>query len=329
MNSEAHRESWLRRLLRRSAWVGASGLLLVVLLAGCGGYDTRLDLLAHGRLAWLEAATLGALISVAFGLRRPAWIFLLALVLDAIPIASLWLGGVSVPAEAPRLRCLLFNVRYSNERMSEVAAFLREQEPDLLAVQEVTPALHAQLVEECGFIEIAKELRPDPLSAAIYRRADAPIEVESSEVLRADRTPVAVGFLSAQLRWGSRSFRVVVPRILPPVKGEPVRALRAEHYAYLRGIAQDSPALVLIGDLNSTPFSSDFRALLRETGLRDSAQGFGYQPSWPTFGLASLAPIPIDHVLHSAAFVTAKREVIRRKLGSDHFPVLAELVVAP
>ena len=63
---------------------------------------------------------------------------------------------------------------------------------------------------------------------------------------------------------------------------------------------------------------------LAATGLKDARRGFGLDPSWPTF--LPLLGIPIDHVAVSDEFLVTDH----RKLpafGSDHFPVIAELVL--
>lgn len=81
--------------------------------------------------------------------------------------------------------------------------------------------------------------------------------------------------------------------------------------------AKGSPrAVMVIGDLNISPWSPPFGAMLRSSGLRDSRDYRGLFPSWPSdlggFG------IPIDH-----AMVSPELEVLDRRVGwpsrdSDH-----------
>jgi endonuclease/exonuclease/phosphatase (EEP) superfamily protein YafD len=85
-----------------------------------------------------------------------------------------------------------------------------------------------------------------------------------------------------------------------------------------------SPVL-LLGDLNVTPWSHHFRRLLKRTGLRDASQGRGVQPTWPTHN--RLLRIPIDHCLHSPEIVVVQKE-IGPHVGSDHFPVIVDFIVA-
>ena len=79
--------------------------------------------------------------------------------------------------------------------------------------------------------------------------------------------------------------------------------------------------IILVGDFNTSPFSLEYQKLIKDTGLQDSQQGKGLQPSWP-----SIFPIiPIDHVLLSKNI-----QVLNRSIGpfvpfSDHLPVKADL----
>jgi endonuclease/exonuclease/phosphatase (EEP) superfamily protein YafD len=87
--------------------------------------------------------------------------------------------------------------------------------------------------------------------------------------------------------------------------------------SYMAG-EQKHPVL-LIGDLNVSPFSYWFRRVVCESGLKDSTKGFGFQPSWPSHN--RLLRIPVDHVLHSPEIIIHNR-VVLGDVGSDHFPVV-------
>lgn len=131
------------------------------------------------------------------------------------------------------------------------------------------------------------------------------------------------------------------------VNGEPVTILAAhaaspdqpEHWQWQRQSfdywskhrQRFGENLILVGDLNTAPWSHEFTQLTQAMGLRDSQLGYGLQPSWPVFipnkrfgytpsPWATLLRIPIDHVL-----VSERVMVLSRRLGdytgSDHLPV--------
>jgi endonuclease/exonuclease/phosphatase (EEP) superfamily protein YafD len=82
--------------------------------------------------------------------------------------------------------------------------------------------------------------------------------------------------------------------------------------------------VIVAGDFNSTPFSPIFRQLIAISGLRDSGVDFGWQPSWPTY--VPFLWIPIDHVLLSPD-VQVHNRATGSYIGSDHYPVFAELSI--
>ena len=75
--------------------------------------------------------------------------------------------------------------------------------------------------------------------------------------------------------------------------------------------------MVLLGDLNCTPFFPWFGRLLREGGLKDSGEGFGLPATWRSNGIG----LPIDHLLVSPSWQVLERRVHPDRMGSDHHPV--------
>ena len=82
-----------------------------------------------------------------------------------------------------------------------------------------------------------------------------------------------------------------------------------------------SPSL-LLGDLNTTPWSPYFRKLLRAGELRDSARWKGWNPTWNP-GISWLQ-LPIDHCLVSDEIGVAERRV-GPEIGSDHRGVVVDV----
>jgi endonuclease/exonuclease/phosphatase (EEP) superfamily protein YafD len=99
--------------------------------------------------------------------------------------------------------------------------------------------------------------------------------------------------------------------------------IRKEQFLMLaRDIREKSLPAIVAGDFNATPYSPIFRKLLEEAKLKDTRDGFGWLPSWPS----RFPPlwIPIDHILVSHEFDVLNRK-IGSFIGSDHYPVYAEL----
>jgi endonuclease/exonuclease/phosphatase (EEP) superfamily protein YafD len=97
---------------------------------------------------------------------------------------------------------------------------------------------------------------------------------------------------------------------------------RRRQFDRLAAALEPDRTAVVAGDFNTSPWSPDFRDLVAATGLRGAANGYGWNPTWPSWLWP--ARIPIDHVLVKGA-VAVHGFRRGRYIGSDHFPVVADL----
>jgi endonuclease/exonuclease/phosphatase (EEP) superfamily protein YafD len=99
-------------------------------------------------------------------------------------------------------------------------------------------------------------------------------------------------------------------------------------YTQLQDLAQltagQQGPVLLMGDLNTTPWAPTFRDFLQASGLRDGRSGFGLQITWPTY-MPPLS-LPIDHALVSPD-ISVRRFEVGPNVGSDHYPVLFEFTL--
>ncbi|MBI2811162.1 MAG: endonuclease/exonuclease/phosphatase family protein, partial [Candidatus Melainabacteria bacterium] len=135
---------------------------------------------------------------------------------------------------------------------------------------------------------------------------------------------VAIESIVATLQAGEKPIQIICTHTYPPVGAAALKSRDLQLKNLGVFIRTSGVPTILCGDLNATSWSAAFRDLLKESGLNDSRQGFGVQPSWPD-GLGPMM-IPIDHVL-----VDPKVQVISRKIGagvqSDHLPVIVKLAI--
>ena len=88
--------------------------------------------------------------------------------------------------------------------------------------------------------------------------------------------------------------------------------------AELLGAQKPAIPRLLVGDLNTTPFSPYFRDLIERTGMHDARRGRGLLGTWPRW--LPLLQIPIDHCIADAALTVTS---VKRGpgVGSDHYPL--------
>lgn len=136
--------------------------------------------------------------------------------------------------------------------------------------------------------------------------------------------------ISAQL--GFPTYKLNLVLVHPPTPQ--VEARFIERNQELSLIASEIKGLtgptVLVGDFNCGPWSKSFAELLK-SGLKDSEQGFGPQPSWPArigrvVEKVAIPPlVPIDHVLVSDDIRVVSRSS-GPAIGADHLPVFVQMI---
>jgi endonuclease/exonuclease/phosphatase (EEP) superfamily protein YafD len=106
----------------------------------------------------------------------------------------------------------------------------------------------------------------------------------------------------------------------PPVSAEYAAARDAMLAEIATWAVQQDGSVLVLGDVNCTPWSPVFRKLLQAGNLRDTRRGVGNAATWPSgFGRFG---IPLDHALVRAA--TSHRRVLA-PIGSDHLPIALDV----
>ena len=308
--------AFLERKMRLSGLLdAAAGLILVLAALGfLGGLFWLFDLCAHFRLQYIGGLiVLAAAVAVLRKHLRAAICLTAALLLSA-PLVQYVLPAESAPP-GKSLTVLSFNVHTANPSVEAVRNFLRAQNADILLLMEVNDRWMEELagLAEAYPYQIA-ETREDNFGIALWSKQ--PLMASQIRHFTTDNLPVIACAIEKQ----GIVYEIVGLHPLPPVNAE-YSASRDEQLREAIPSAP-TPRRLVIGDFNLTPFSPHFSAILRHSGLRDSAVGFGLRPTWMSHH--PLFAIPIDQAL-----VSKDLRVIRRELGesqgSDHRPLIVEI----
>lgn len=311
----------------RSALVAlpAKGALLCVLAPSVAGFFGTLhrwpELASHFKAQYLLASAACAIFLALLRRRRWALLALACALLNAAYVVPLYLPAPAVErADAPRRRVklLLANVNVANADYDALLRLAREESPDVVILQEATPAWAAATAALRDALPHAHlEARPDPFGIVVYSRF--PLERAEAVPLGAARVPAVV----ARVRADGAPFSLVTAHVFPPLPGwYEGRNEQLESLAALAAAAERP--LVLAGDLNASPWSPYFTKFERASRLRDARRGFGLLPTWPTYRPALY--VPIDHCLVSPD-VRVARFSTGAHVGSDHLPVVVTLEI--
>jgi endonuclease/exonuclease/phosphatase (EEP) superfamily protein YafD len=317
---------WLRRLDGLVA-AGVVAAMVAMSLGELGRFYWLLELFSHFLVQYLLGFAAAA---VYFLLRRRWWWVAAAIVLSVVPAwrlapyAPLEAKAATAAAGAHRLRIMTINVHASSDRYDLVRAEIERLDPDIVFLPENTDRWAAGLAPlRARYPYVVDGQSPSVFSLFLFSRvplSDASI----IELPEPDGFPAIVARVCQEgANNDATCVRLVGIHPPPPLDGR----IAAERYAALRALppliaGADAERTILLGDFNCTPWSPLFRDLLTATGLRDGARGFDLSPTWASrwlpFGLK------IDHILVGKA-ITVTGHGVGDEVGSDHFPVVADL----
>ncbi len=300
---------------------GGAVVATATVLGFFGARAWYLDLFSHFRVQYFLALAAAALVLAALRWLKTATAFGLLALVNLAVLAPLYFGRTPMPAgtHPPPLRVMLLNVNTHNGNPPRVSAAILQAQPDIAVIQEVSAHWVAAMDDVISrYPHRHIEPREDNFGIALFSRFP----------FRHCRTveigPAGVPSIVAEVATPQGPCTVVATHPLPP-GGREYSRLRNEQLAALAAfVRQTAPPLLLVGDLNTTPWSPHFTRLLRDSGLRDSARGWGVQPTWPDFN--PLLRIPIDHLLHAPGISIVKRRV-GPPAGSDHFPLIVDVLL--
>ncbi len=301
----------------------AACTVAVLSLASFLGRLPVFELATHFRLQYALCSS----VCVLFFIRPVAWKFLLLALccaainwsyvlpyyLEAKPHALETGAGQST-----RLVVMFANVEGSNKNYAALLASVKEAQPDVVALAEVTDAWWEEiqsLKQEYPDVEAIPKQGGSGL--ALFSR----YPLEDAQVFNVDASTHPLIF--ARVRLPNTSVSLLLMHPPTPV--------RLDKFAYRTGQFNSAAELlrdargheILIGDLNITPWSPYFQELLSATGLREARAGVGVLPTWP-MPMPAFLRIPIDHCLVSRDIQVVSLR-IGDKTGSDHLPLVMEI----
>jgi endonuclease/exonuclease/phosphatase (EEP) superfamily protein YafD len=307
---------WVDRLLGLCVTVA----VLANLLPLGARWLWTLELTSHFRLQYL-AVTAALLVLVALRRRWVACAALLAAGTVSAAAVLPYVPALDAPdSQTPAtMKLLTVNVSYRPFSPRRLLELVRQAEPDVLIVQELTPHAEEVLVElDSVFPQHHKFPAAGPRGIGLWSRH----ELESSATVALGRLPA----IEARVRLPQGVVTVIGAHLNSPVSPRRAAARNAElRELAVRSAAVEGP-LVVAGDFNITPYSPFFTDWLEASGLTDTRRGRTLSVSWPTW--LPWAGIPIDHVAANSGFSIVSHRPLPN-FDSDHWGVLVELAQQP
>lgn len=311
-----HRRNWELALPALVA-----GLALATVAGFAGGWGWWLDLFSHFRLHYAAAALI---LATAALWRRRRWTAAVAAALLVVNAAIVVpaLPGVAAAAASrdsgPPLKMLSLNLEYHNRDFAAVARLIRREDPDIVFLTEMAAQWRDLIRGLAGTY-------PYQIDAAPGRNGVTRDFQGSALLSKRPWTTTAVhrektrGFSTLDARFGSDSgtFRLLATHLLCPCSLRSYRGQQRQIDDIIRIAGEGPEPVLMIGDLNATPWSRPWARLIGATGLKGAP---GFVATWPS--MLRLVGIPIDHVLGNRGIQVVEAWA-GPAVGSDHRPLIA------
>lgn len=308
----------MRQLLILGLLLAGYGACLATLLGFAGGWNWVLGLFAHFRVQYAAGLLLIAILLAALRCWRHAAAKVAFAGVNLALIAPLYWGGQPGQGEGKPVRAMLFNVNTQQGDPTAAAKVIREAEPGILVLQEISHRWLRDLEPVLAAYPYS-EVVPQSDNFGICLFSRYPLRSEEVHWLSGANAPT----ITAEVELPGGDVQLIATHPLPPMSPRYAR-LRNEQLERLPTVMKKDMPRLLLGDLNATPWDAHFQGLLREGELHDSARGYGWQPTWPV--QIPYLYIPLDHCLHSDAITIVDRQ-IGRDGGSDHLPLIVDFTV--
>lgn len=298
--------------------VMAIGLAVATLFGFLGRLHWFLELFSHFRVQYMQIGLV--LIGIALWQRRNkrAIALLLLACLNYAFVLPFYFGKPAPATEKP-IRAMLMNLNALNGNTELVMSSITKTKPDLLLLEEVTTTWDQKLkVLEETYPHHITQVRDDCFGIKFFSKF--PLSDERVTSISETEIPTITGTIHTPR--GDLSFIGTHP--LPPIGKLYANSRNMQLAALPKLIQQQKYPVLLVGDLNTSPWSPHFRDLLSQSGLKNSMKGFGFQPTWPSNN--GFLRIPLDHILHSPEIMIHSR-MIGGDIGSDHFPVIVDFSI--
>jgi endonuclease/exonuclease/phosphatase (EEP) superfamily protein YafD len=237
------------------------------------------------------------------------------------PLAPVQVRSAPENTNNRRIRLMISNVRMENRDGARVREIVAQADPDITIFVETDNWWDRELESlNESYPYAVRQPQDNFYGMMVYSRL--PILDYEVSFLTDDNVP------SIHARIALRSGDTFMLRAIHPVPPPLADTFRRDAEILIAGQQcreSDVPNIVA-GDLNDVGWSRTTRLFVRTSGLVDPRVGRGlfasYHAERPWFRW------PLDHIFHDPDFAVGRMELLPY-IGSDHFPVLAELVYVP
>lgn len=278
------------------------------------------DIFSHFKLQYIILLLILLFTLPLFQIKNKAFPIVLIVILlgwNSWFIIPLYLENSTVDeASGETLSILSMNLLASNTNYSDSLELIREKDPDVVVLLELSPQWEKQI----------QVLHPVyPFRQMYPQTNNFGIGILSKMPMAFTVTDFGKGFppsIFSESRVKDKPVSILATHPFPPVNQERFIFRNDQLEEISQFSMQQSGNFILAGDLNTSSYSKHFQKILEKGNLKDSRKGFGIASSWPTDNYAIRTTL--DHFLLKGDMEVVKRST-ERSIGSDHLPIYLEV----
>ena len=216
-----------------------------------------------------------------------------------------------------KLKIGLINILTQNTHYQAVRDEILNSHADIFVIEEINTDWSGELEEIKKVYPYNYEyLREDNFGLAIYSK----IPVKQFNVLYAGNFALPV--LTAMIEYNGKITEVLAVHTTPPTSNAYFKNTQSMLEEIAKYVQTRQLPTVVVGDINSSRFSYNYSDFVKNSNMKDC--GSIFQTTWTAFWPAPMR-ITLDHIFVTKDFGVLNFKV-GNKVGSDHFPVFAEIV---
>ncbi len=214
------------------------------------------------------------------------------------------------------LSILSMNLLASNTNYTEALELIREKDPDVLVVLELSPQWEKQL-QELGSRFAFRQMYPQKNNFGIGILSKIPMNSSVTDLGKFFPPSIL-----SELEFNGQPVFILATHPVPPVNQDMFDFRNDQLEEIVKLSKRQNGNFILVGDLNTSSYSNHFQKLLEDGNFKDSRKGFGIASTWPTD--YHIFRTTLDHFLLKGELKVLKRTT-EKSIGSDHLPVFLEV----
>ncbi len=205
---------------------------------------------------------------------------------------------------------LHFNVKENNKRILSVAEAALSSNADIVSMQELKENSLQQIdsLMSKQYPYQLSDLSIKGFGLALYSK----YPIDSGRVIIEHEFPMLIG----KIKIGEKEFNFISATTSSPTNEKDFQK-QIKQFKFITEYANKTVGpLIVMGDMNSAPWSNQIETLLKETDLKDSRKDLS-----ATYPAQSPVQIPIDYIFHSQQLFCEKFNTLEQT-SSNHLGIM-------